>query len=92
MWCKKTGDDGWFVSVARAGPVRAGQILRDGSQGEGASHADVPRLECSRQLRHTHQEEEDEAAASYSRRWTQPPSAADHAILITAPAYEAAVV
>ena len=47
-------------AVARTGAVGAGQVLRDGSQGEGAAHAAVPRLERARQLRHAYQEEEDE--------------------------------
>jgi len=48
-------------AVARTGAVGAGQVLRDGAEGEGTPHAAVPGLERSRQLRHSHQEEEDEA-------------------------------
>ena len=51
-----------YVTVACAGPVGAGQVLRDGAQGEGATHADVSGMECARQLRDSHQEEEAEAA------------------------------
>jgi len=46
------------ISVARVGSVGTSQVLRDGSQGEGAAHANVPGLERPRQLRHAHQEEE----------------------------------
>ena len=48
------------MSVARAGAVGAGKVLRDGTQRERAAYAAVSRLERTWQLRHTHEEEEDE--------------------------------
>ena len=71
---------GVYMIVARTGSVGAGEVLRDGSQREGAAHADVPGLERTRQLCHAHQEEETEAARCY----TQPPTSAasSHIIIV----------
>jgi len=71
------------ITVACAGPVGASKVLRDGSQGERAAHAAVPGLECTRQLRHTHQEEEAETVARWTR-WS-PASAANDSILVSTP-------
>ena len=43
--------------VALAGSRRAGQVLRDGTQGEAAAQAALPWVECSRQLCDTGEEE-----------------------------------
>ena len=58
-------------TVARLGPSRTKQVLRHGSQGEGATHATVPGLERSRQLRDTLEEEEAQERQSARARQQQ---------------------
>ena len=59
------------VTVARARALRAGQVLRDGAQREGAPPAALPGLERARQLRHALQEQEEAQGALQRRRRRQ---------------------
>lgn len=61
----------YFVAVARIRPVGAGQVLRDGQEGEGVTSAAVPRMERQRQLCSTPEEEEEEKGRLRWWGWKQ---------------------